>query len=519
MPFPTNPTLNQIHVSDSRIYTWDGTAWKFSVAAGLGGNGPVVSVAGKTGAVTLTADDVSGAIQYPTYLTDWQTVDRDSSGNGINVAGLAYGNKTFVAVYPRTGVPGAATSPDGVTWTSRTLPPTNVWWSDVTYGSGQFVAVGTRNATGGPFLNVATSPDGITWTLRTTTIVDSSTLDSGFWRGVNYGNGLFIADQKTSYNSAFATSSDGITWTKRTIPAGTWCSVAYGAGLFVSIDGTTGPGFNRALTSPDGVTWTLRTTPNAASWTSVAYGGGKFVAVSSRDYSSFTNAITSTDGTTWTQLSNNIPHYGSAAYSKILYGNGTFVATNNFLTGYVASSPDGTTWTRGGALGAGGGVMAYGNGKFVVGGGSGSRFKLLTTNILKSKYGTEADTICSTNDVRFFDPKSQSATDTVFNHGNSGASKDLDGSAAIQTCTLTANCSIRLPGTQIFRGITVNPSPGVITLVLTQTGSFTATFDRTYSLAWTGGSAPTISTGAGKIDIIRFVSDGGGWHGTIMKNN
>jgi len=499
-----------MHVSDSRIYTWDGTAWKFSVAAGLGGNGPVVSVAGKTGAVTLTADDVSGAIQYPTYLTDWQTVNRDSSGNGINVAGLAYGNKTFVAVYLWPNVPAAATSPDGVTWTSRTLPTPNVSWSDVTYGNGQFVAVGAR-ATGE--LNVATSPDGITWTLRTTTIV------AGLWCGVNYGNGLFIADQKTSYSSAFATSSDGITWTKRTIPAGTWCSAAYGAGLFVSIDGTTGSGFNRALTSPDGITWTLRTTPNAASWRSVAYGGGKFVAVSSNDYSGFTNAITSTDGTTWTQLSNNIPHYGSSAYSKILYGNGTFVATNNFLGGYIASSRDGTTWTRGGGLRTGGGVMAYGNGKFVVGGGFGRSFKLLTTNILKSKYGTEADTICSTNDNRLFYPKPQLATDSVFNHGNSGTSKDLDGSAAIQTCTLTANCSIRLPGTQIFRGVTVAPSPGVITLVLTQTGSFTATFDRTASLAWTGGSAPTISTGAGKIDIIRFVSDGTGWHGTIMKNN
>ena len=56
--------------------------------------------------------------------------------------------------------PIAATSPDGVTWTQRTLPASADWYS-VTYGNGVFVAVAQGSSI------AATSPDGITWTQRT----------------------------------------------------------------------------------------------------------------------------------------------------------------------------------------------------------------------------------------------------------------------------------------------------------------------------------------------------------------
>jgi hypothetical protein len=73
------------------------------------------------------------------------------------------------------------TSPDGITWTSRTSAADNSW-SSVTYGNGLFVGVagsGTGN-------RVMTSPDGITWTIRT------SATDN-IWNSVTYSNGLFVA--------------------------------------------------------------------------------------------------------------------------------------------------------------------------------------------------------------------------------------------------------------------------------------------------------------------------------------
>lgn len=55
------------------------------------------------------------------------------------------------------------TSPDGITWTTRTIP--NMTVNDITYGAGNWVLTGNLSSSGA----IATSPDGITWTARTTT--------------------------------------------------------------------------------------------------------------------------------------------------------------------------------------------------------------------------------------------------------------------------------------------------------------------------------------------------------------
>jgi len=94
---------------------------------------------------------------------------------------IAYGNNRFVAVSSTSGTI-AAYSLDGITWVASTLPATAVW-TKVTYGQGVFLAVSTTTA-------AATSPDGVTWTTRTT-----STAASGF-SAITFGNrdryGLFV---------------------------------------------------------------------------------------------------------------------------------------------------------------------------------------------------------------------------------------------------------------------------------------------------------------------------------------
>jgi hypothetical protein len=50
---------------------------------------------------------------------------------------------------------------------------------------------------------------------------------------------------------------------------------------------------------------------------------------------------------------------------------------------------------------------------------------------------------------------------------------------------------------------------------LTQSATNTATFT---SVKWSGGTAPTITATANKIDVFVFVSDGTSWYGTALQN-
>jgi len=100
----------------------------------------------------------------------------------------------------------AATSPNGVVYTQRTVPASN--WRGLAWNGTVFSAV----ASGGAVLAI-TSPDGITWTNRTA--------PAGFYQYELWSTKFsrFVALSSTS---APIHSPDGITWTAGTIPAGTW---------------------------------------------------------------------------------------------------------------------------------------------------------------------------------------------------------------------------------------------------------------------------------------------------------
>jgi hypothetical protein len=122
--------------------------------------------------------DVTNYATSTTVAGTWTAGTLPSSSNWNSIA---YGNNRFVAVSSTSGTI-AAYSLDGITWVASTLPDTAVW-TKVTYGQGVFLAVSTTTA-------AATSPDGVTWTTRTT-----STAASGF-SAVTFGNrnryGLFV---------------------------------------------------------------------------------------------------------------------------------------------------------------------------------------------------------------------------------------------------------------------------------------------------------------------------------------
>ncbi len=257
-------------------------------------------------------------------------VDDDTGGIlEISYTGTAI-SQQWVAI--ASGTDQAYSSPDGITWTARTLPASAAW-SSITYGVvnniGYWVAV-ARNASA-----FAYSTNGTSWTA-------SGSVDSGEpwdWCDVAFGNGRFVAvAESDSSSTRRAVSTDGgITWTAGNISSGA-VAIAYGGTRFVVVEGNFS---NAAAYSTDGVTWTTATLPaNADStesdWRDVAFGNNRFVAIADNA----AQVAISLNGITWSSAQLPI----SADWRRVTYGNGLFVALaeNNV----AASSPDGITWTE-----------------------------------------------------------------------------------------------------------------------------------------------------------------------------
>jgi hypothetical protein len=165
------------------------------------------------------------------------------------------------------GTQAAMTSPDGITWTVRTTP--NGVYNGIAYGNGVFVASNTNTGpqNGDDLHKFMTSPDGVNWTRVSLPAYNS-------WRGLTFGNGIFVAVGVEGTGNRVMTSTDGTNWTLRTSTAdNSWYSVVYGNALFVAVS-RTGTG-NQIMTSPDGITWTSRTTPANNEWYDVTFANGR----------------------------------------------------------------------------------------------------------------------------------------------------------------------------------------------------------------------------------------------------
>lgn len=160
------------------------------------------------------------------------------------------GNGAVLGGFP--GAPGApryilcgssfiASSTDFVTWTTFTI---GIEFRGVAYGAGLYVVVGQS-------ANCFTSPDGVTWTSRTASMAAAITSTTTL-RAVIYANGIFVA---IGTSGKCATSSDGINWTNNasfTTAMIVQCRGLIWDGAQFVATGSSG----RCATSPTGVTWT-----------------------------------------------------------------------------------------------------------------------------------------------------------------------------------------------------------------------------------------------------------------------
>jgi len=251
----------------------------------------------------------------------------------------------------------AATSPDGITWTTHTVPQTTSLYFNIIFGGGKYVAVGGNDG------SVIYSSDGITWTSATSVVAAA--------HGVAYGAGLYVVvgwhsggpggSEGTGY---IMTSPDAVTWTARTVPNNNqWSDVCFGNGIFVAVATlvhTTGTG--QIMTSTDGITWTASAAPAVKQWSNIRFLNGLFVA-GVQSSGSTQAAMTSPDGITWTLQTTPSPN---RSLEGIAYGAGKYVFACSSPSGTIAvTSSDGATWSDATASTDSAFGMAFGNDLFV----------------------------------------------------------------------------------------------------------------------------------------------------------
>lgn len=192
---------------------------------------PIFSAASATATPVTNLEDIASGVSYSTGLA--------------TVLNVCYGDGLFVADGGSSA--SVATSPDGVTWTLRTMPSTKNW--RVEHDGTNFLAhdVGSTNST-------ASSTDGVTWIAGTNL------------PGIAYSSQITIVGMsgvwliKSDTGGTLYRSTDlGVTWSSQTTPASISSWLVKVSGYFFAFE-VGGP---TAYYSTTGLTgsWTSTTLP------------------------------------------------------------------------------------------------------------------------------------------------------------------------------------------------------------------------------------------------------------------
>jgi hypothetical protein len=320
------------------------------------------------------------AAAYSANGTTWTAATTAASSAWSDVT---YANGIYVMISNTAGTT-YQTSTDLVTWTSRTFP-VSITASNINTDGSKFYVLFEATY-------YLTSTNGINWEFNPASVAnhnDTAYVNgkmfsfAGLYRNSTSNNPCAVLDVPTKYISAgtvtsaqstiafafgggtyvaitpaqtnfFQYSTNGFTWTLSNslsvLGANLACvSVAYGAGLFVAVGGST----TQYLTSPDGINWTVRSYTTTSTVSSIVYGGGQFVLVTTG-----TTVLTSPDGLAWTTRTGN-----NNSWAQVIYANSYYVA---IAANQIQYSTNGITWTLVSFPTSSGYIsIAYGNGKWV----------------------------------------------------------------------------------------------------------------------------------------------------------
>jgi len=136
--------------------------------------------------------------------------------------------------------------------------------------------------------------------------------------------------------------------------------------------------------------------------------------------------------------------------------------------------------------------------------GTGSGF---TAAVAGTDYVTPTGSETLTNKT-LTNPTITNYTETTFT-ANTGTALTLDlANGTIQVLTLTGNATITMP--------TATAGKSFLVQLKTGAGSFTCSFN---AVKWPGGTAPTVTSTASRMDIFSFFADGTNWYGTTVGQN
>jgi phospholipase/lecithinase/hemolysin len=259
-------------------------------------------------------------------LDTWTLINPLPTGNHLSA--ITYGNGQFVAVGDLGTI---VTSADGLTWAERHSGTTN-GLTTIAYGNGRFVAAGAGV--------IVTSADGVNW------IVRPFLGNGGLFNtsAIVYGNGQFVAwEQADSGKPGILTSIDGVEWQWAFWPLDSNIfAIAHGDGQFVAVGASSANSSGAIATSDDGVNWVQRPSGTDKSLNGIAYGNGLFVAVGTSHADGSGGVVTSTDGMNWVERQS----WKTNSLEQIAYGNGQFLALGHAysLTQDILTSADGFVW-------------------------------------------------------------------------------------------------------------------------------------------------------------------------------
>ncbi|WP_060862295.1 chitobiase/beta-hexosaminidase C-terminal domain-containing protein [Paenibacillus riograndensis] len=266
---------------------------------------------------------------------------------------IVHGSGSQYVAVGKTGGDGAIwNSADLAHWNEVTLSPRTTGFNAAAYGNNTYVAVGETNQT---TTALATSPDGTTWTLRSG-INDSTTLSD-----IAFGNGKFVAVGSGAGGPKIKTSEDGISWHEPALPVqpiDAVYSIAYTNNQFIALGyGYSDEGYLNAAsiwTSADGETWSNRSGayPNQTDgFNNLLYDGSKYVLTGydSSTYEVFSRS--SEDLTTWSSptLTGTYTYFSSSAMLGQKGNNLYMLAYDSSNTPVVYYTADhGSTWQNAG---------------------------------------------------------------------------------------------------------------------------------------------------------------------------